>query len=460
MTASLAVPSKRRLFTCPGCGRTRQTNVRLNLCTTCYERQRPPRERHSLATCHDCGRTRWANHRRGLCPACYERQRRRTFACVSCGRTVEAPASFAALQTCPRCYSRARVVLFACPACGETRRTRPEGGVCRRCAYGRQMRVATCRACGQTRKAHFTPDGICHACRNDARYRRRGIPRAPTALPPAVQEARLLARLAPLRRAWVQAFLRTAYAACAPKTRILLLRGLVAVDAYLADATEVGPGQWSLVSPTHIESFLAIHDRFRLEHARPFLQWLHTRRHCRDLAGVLPRRPKSVRVRALPAGQVAEFYQRWTSDQASAVESLAGLLALLHCLNTGDLRHLRLDDVLGPDRLLVRGHVRELAPPVIPALARYRAWRAEWYAGPSRYLFVSAASRLHDRPVSVNWFSENVLGVPVADVRQTTIQQLIQALGCDALQVAAYTGLGLAGVQRYLRLFGRPQPAP
>jgi len=333
-------------------------------------------------------------------------------------------------------------------------------GVCRRCAYGRQLRVATCRMCGQTRKTHFTPDEICHACASAARYRRRGTPPAPTARPAAAREARLLDGLAPLRRAWVRAFLRHAYAARAPKTRALLLRALVAFDAYLADETAVGPGQWSLVTPLHAEAFLAARHRFYLESARPFFCWLHTRRHCLDLAGALPRRPKSVRVRSLPAAQVAALYHRWARGQAPVVESVAGLLALVHCLSAGDLRYLRLSDVLGPERLLVRGRVRELTPPVAGALARYLAWRAEWYAGPSSYVFVSAASRLHDRPVSVSWFGVNVLGVPVADLRQTAIQHLIRAVGCDALQVAAYTGLGVAGIQRYLTLFGRPHPAP
>jgi len=234
----------------------------------------------------------------------------------------------------------------------------------------------------------------------------------------------------------------------------------VAFDAYLTDETEIGPGQWSLVTPLHVEAFLTTRHRFLLEHARPFFHWLRTRRRCIDLAGALLRRPKSIRLRSLPAAQVATLYHRWVSGQAPAVESVAGLLALMHCLSVGDLRYLRLSDVLGPDRLLVRGRVRELTPSVAGVLARYLAWRAEWYAGPSSYVFVSAASRLHDRPVSVSWFGANVLGVPVADLRQTAIQHLIRAVGCDALQVAAYTGLGVAGIQRYLTLFGRPHPAP
>jgi hypothetical protein len=85
------MPAKPRQFTCPGCGRTKVTQVRRNLCSSCYERLRP-RERKTLATCEFCERTRLAYHRPGLCPACYDQQRRRVFQCEVCKREEEAPA--------------------------------------------------------------------------------------------------------------------------------------------------------------------------------------------------------------------------------------------------------------------------------------------------------------------------------------------------------------------------------
>lgn len=133
-----------------------------------------------------------------------------------------------------------------------------------------------------------------------------------------------------------------------------------------------------------------------------------------------------------------------------------GLLALVHCLRNGEIRHLRVADVVGTDRLRVGERVVHLADPVADALARYLAWRAQTYAGPSTYLLVSRASRLHDRPVSNVWFRDNLLGgVSVASLRQTAIQQLIQAVGCDGLAVAAHTALSLSAVGVYLRAFGR-----
>jgi hypothetical protein len=158
------MPSKPRLFDCPACGRTRETIVTRGVCVVCYQRSRPPRWRKTLATCAGCGEARRVYFRRGLCPRCYERWRRRLFACGSCGRDVEAPATFAAMGVCPRCWSRSRVVEdFACPACGETKRTRPQQGVCRACYERRRIRVATCAACGQTRETAMD-GGVCHAC--------------------------------------------------------------------------------------------------------------------------------------------------------------------------------------------------------------------------------------------------------------------------------------------------------
>jgi hypothetical protein len=101
-----------------------------------------------------------------------------------------------------------------------------------------------------------------------------------------------------------------------------------------------------------------------------------------------------------------------------------------------------------------------LAPPAVPAVIafeRYLARRALAYGGPSTYLFVTRVSRLHDRPPSASWFHENLLGeTPPERLRQSAIQQLVQALGCDGLELAACTRRGLQTVQGYAKLFGRP----
>jgi hypothetical protein len=54
--------------------------------------------------------------------------------------------------------------------------------------------------------------------------------------------------------------------------------------------------------------------------------------------------------------------------------------------------------------------------------------------------------------------AENLLGIAVASLRQTAIQQLILVVGCDGLHVAAHTDLSLGAVGTYVRAFGRRLP--
>lgn len=456
------MPAKPRQFTCPGCRRTRVTQVRRNLCSACYERLRP-RERRTLATCESCERTRLAYHRRGVCPACYERQRRRVLKCGVCKREVEAPASFVAMGTCPRCWSRARVVAqFTCPACGETKRTRPHRGVCRACYERTRIRVATCLVCGQTRKMQVDGAGVCHACRSLEAARRRGVPPARPAEPPETVEARLVAHLAPLRRPWVREFLATAYRSRSPKTRQMCLRALAGFDRYLSEQTRISGGQWSLVTLDEVHAYLTETGRFALQPAKAFFTWLRTRKKVeRPIARALPKPPRLLRLRLLSTGQVAECYGKWTAEDAYPPEALVGFLALVHCLRAGEIRLLRLSDVVSSDQVRIGGRLIHLALPVTQALARYMEWRYGNYAGPSTYLLVSRASRLHDRPISQSWFYSNLFkGVSVAQLRQTAIRHLIEGSGCDGLQLASYAGLSLAAVGVYMSAFSAPAPWP
>src|SRR3972149_5629807 len=224
-----------------------------------------------------------------------------------------------------------------------------------------------------------------------------------------------------------------------------LPQALAGFDRFLSEETSVGGGQWSLVTLDDVHGYLVGKGRFALQPAMAFFTWLRSRK-CVGLpiACSLPKQPRLLRIRLLSVEQVAERYRRWTTADAHPPEALVGLLALVHCLRSGELRTLELSSVVGRDRLRVGSRIVHLAEPVAAALARYLAWRDERYAGPSTHLFVSRASRLHDRPVSRCWLHENVLdGISVASLRQTAIQHLIQGSGCDGLQVASYAGLSL-----------------
>lgn len=383
------------------------------------------------------------------------------FECVVCNREVEAPASFAVMATCPRCWSRGRVVeAFVCPECGETKRTRPVRGVCRACYQQNHVRAATCRVCGQARKTEMDSSGRCRACRSLEAARRRGVPPASAPALPDVAEARLIALLAPLRRPWVREFLETAYWRRSSKTRQMCLRALAGFDRYLSEQADVGGGQWSLVTLDEVHGFLAGAGRFALQPTKAYLSWLRSRKKMdRPIASALPKRSKPLRLRLVSTEQAAERYRRWTASDSDPREALVGLLALVHCLRSGEIRALRLSDVLGSDHLSVGDRAVNLAAPVAEALTRYLRWRAESYGGPSTYLLVSRASRLHDRPVSRFCLQENILGgVSVSSLRQTAIQSLIHGAGCDGLQLACFARLSLDAAGAYIRAFGAPVP--
>lgn len=377
-------------------------------------------------------------------------------------RDVEAPASFAALVICPRCWSRARTQdAFTCPRCGETKRTRPEHGVCRPCYERAHIGVSTCEVCGQTRRMVVDGSGVCHSCHSLEAARRKGIQPARVAEAREAAEARLTQALAPLRRPWVRDFLSTAYQRRAAATRLNFLRTLVRFDRFLREETDVGEGQWSLVTRDVVEAHLAERGRFQLQRAKVFFAWLLSRKHTREaIARSLPNSSRPLKLRLLSDDQVASLYRNWTEGVGDAAASLVGLLALVHCLRNTEIRLLRVTDVLTADQLRIGRRVVQLAPPVATAMARYLTWRSTSYDGPSSYLLVNLQSRLHDRPVSPGWFAANLLPFPVANLRQTAIHRLITASGCDGLQLAAYAALSLDSVGVYMRAFGAPDPWP
>jgi len=90
--------------------------------------------------------------------------------------------------------------------------------------------------------------------------RKNGVP---IKLPQESQESlevRLLGQVSPLRRSWVREFLQKAYGQRSRKTREILLRAICPFDDFLANTGDVGHGQWSLVTPDHVESYLARKD--------------------------------------------------------------------------------------------------------------------------------------------------------------------------------------------------------
>jgi hypothetical protein len=252
----------------------------------------------------------------------------------------------------------------------------------------------------------------------------------------------------------VREFLDTACQQQAANTRRRFMRTVVQLDQYLESQPDLAGGQWSMLTPHHLESYLAQHNRHSLQYVKTFFRWLHSRKRVPSLITILPDFKRTLRLQVLPLEQILELYQHWTSETSPPTQALIGLLALVHCLTSQQIRYLRLKDIVGANRLLIDGKELLLAEPVATALTRYLEWRAQTYGGPSSYVLVSQLSRLHDRPVSSTWFHKDLLpGTPIASLRQSAIQQLVRDLGCDGLQLAAYTRLSLQSVQTYLKVF-------
>jgi hypothetical protein len=230
---------------------------------------------------------------------------------------------------------------------------------------------------------------------------------------------------------------------------------LLEFDQFLAEATRVETGQWSLVSGDHVSAFLAQRGRYALTQARAFFVWIAARKRMRRLDLFIPWRRSQFRTRLTPYAEALERYRYWTSFAAHPQQALTGLLVLVHCLRSRELLRMKISDLRPPDELELGGQHIKLAPPVGAALDRYLAWRSENYTGPSSYLLVSAAGRVSDQPISKQTLSRpTFLGTSPSGLRQTAIRCLVQ-LGVDGLELAAQTRLQLAAVQEYQFAFGQ-----
>ncbi|MBI3971758.1 MAG: hypothetical protein HY332_10765 [Chloroflexi bacterium] len=257
-------------------------------------------------------------------------------------------------------------------------------------------------------------------------------------------------------------FLEGPYRARAAGTREHCLGALLRLDHYLARQTPVGGGQWSLVTPDHLHAYLAEGNRLRLERARQFFVWAAERKRTARLHAALPKPPDTLRVRLLSREELQALYDSWTGPAADPLRALVGLLVLVHWLDPGEIRHLRLTDVLAPDRLRVRGtrgrpdRVVELQPEVARALANYLASRAASYSGPSTYLLANPSNRLHDRPV---WYL-GLMGpkerrVTAGSLKQSAFRDLLEQ-GADLVQIMAFTRLTPQAAAAYLQRVGYP----
>lgn len=447
----------KRDFSCPACARSGTLRVTAGMCGACYSRSRrlahlgrPSGQR--LAICTGCSRTRLSVFTKGLCPACYMRARSCAFTCTQCGREVFSQIGFARRGVCPRCYTRGRRVVATCAVCGRTKNTiMYDGGVCDSCHRRQRRSIVTCSACQQTRLMRLTSDGWCAACTQRLRDRAAGVPER-RALAPEVRQLEMIARLEPWRRPWVREFIEIAYSDRKTSTQLQVLGAVGRFDRFLSSLNDDDPRTWAAVTQEHVNRYLATTRRYGVEDAKPFFTWLAGRKGLPPLT--IPCHGGGLQqLRPLPSGLVRDLFNHWTAPEADPQWALAALLSLVHAVPPGRLRQLRLTDVVGGDDPLQLRNMPPLVEPVQQALARFLDWRQSHYQGPSTFLLVSRGSRFVDRPVSNRVLRERACrNLPTSRMAQAAIRELIEA-GADPLDLQAFTGLGVATIDTYLRVF-------
>jgi hypothetical protein len=149
--------------------------------------------------------------------------------------------------------------------------------------------------------------------------------------------------------------------------RALDASGLVDFDVFLTEQARVDTGQWSLVDGDHVSAYLAQRGGYALTQTRAFFIWIAARKRMQRLDSFIPWRKSNFRTHLTPYGAVLERYRYWTSPDTQPHQALAGLLVLVHCLRSLELRHLKINDVRAPDELQLGGRCIKLAPPVVAA---------------------------------------------------------------------------------------------
>jgi hypothetical protein len=274
----------------------------------------------------------------------------------------------------------------------------------------------------------------------------------------------MIARLEPWRRPWVREFLETAYNDRKCTTQLQVLGSVGRFDRFLSSLSADDPRTWAAVTQEHVTRYLDDAHKYALEDAKPFFAWLARRKSVEPV--VIPTHGGGLqRLRPLPRRLIRELFLQWTAPDANPQWALPALLSLIHAVPPGRLRQLRLADVFNQDGQLRLRSMPELAQPVRQALANFLEWRASHYVGPSTYLLVTRANRFVDRPVGEHVLRKQAYrDHPSVGMAQAAIRELIDA-GSDPLDLQAFTGLGVATVEAYLRVFQKrtavcdPEPA-
>ncbi|WP_380232843.1 tyrosine-type recombinase/integrase [Kitasatospora cinereorecta] len=436
---------------CPRCGRPGLVREATGWCGSC---SRPRQQKQPPRVCGECGQLR-RHAGLGLCSACWQRHPGRPFIRGEHlrDRLVDPPGwldDFVAHVAARHCVAR------ACSFITEVGRllqdelsNSPQALLERSRRPGRSMGTFA-----RTLEDFFTLQGLAlptdQAERLAAGRRKRRVDAAPEPLRPAV---------AAFDASRMRAQDRARRAGTRPRSNLTLEAALATMrDLAVFLTDQRGKGDWALVDVHDIEAFLATLPRARKRRLTVLRQFFGFARSQRVILvdptrGLTAKEGNGYRGRTLTLDQQRHLFRRWTcNDGAHPHEALLGMLALLHCASSSEVRMLQVTDIdpaTQTVRLGKRPHPVPLDPASWAVLQRCLAHRAAWPTQ-NPHVMVTKGTKGGRSPASTAYLSHVLddCGYPPRTVRGTRLVDLVNTM--DPKLVAAAFGMDPQATLIYL----------
>jgi len=219
-----------------------------------------------------------------------------------------------------------------------------------------------------------------------------------------------------------------------------------------------GKKDWALVDIADIEAFLAELPKNRarrLAVLRQFFRFARSRHLVLvdPTRGVAVKRHRGFRGRTLTITQQRALFRRWSADPAAHPhEALFGLLAILHCASSRELRLLEVDHIDASNRSIHLGkrpHPVPLDPVSWTALQRSLDHRDTLRTN-NPHVIVTRGTKADRRPASEAYMSHllDLCGLPPKMLRTTRLADLVNTI--DPKLVAAAFGMRPEGAMIYV----------
>lgn len=436
---------------CPRCGKPGYLRAATGWCGSC---SRPGPSKDPPRICASCGELR-RHAGRGMCGRCWQRHPDRPFVRgeTLAARLTEPPDwldDFVAYLAAHHCPARACVLITTLSRLLEDEHpNHPQSVLERARRPGRSM-----GSLARALETFFTQRGLAMATDQDQRLaagrRRKRIDGAPAGMRAAVA-------------AFAESMLRARDRARRAGTRPRADRTIESALATVRDLacfldTQRGKQDWALVDVADIEAFLAELPNNRARRLTVLGQFFRFARNRRlvlvdPTRGMSAKRHRGFRGRTLAITQQRALFRRWSADPAAHPhEALFGLLAMLHCASSRELRLLEVDHIDASDRSIHLGkrpHRVPLDPVSWTALQRSLDHRDTLRTN-NPHVIVTRGTKADRRAASEAYMSHllDPCGLPPKTLRTTRLADLVNTI--DPKLVAAAFGMRPEGAMIYL----------